>query len=989
MQLFCIICLVTAVSTAQDMLKIDFSRIGGDVQAGYEGYLARHEDLTTFTAQSYSAFGGTITVKPTWATGASNAIAQMYVRPKWTMLDYADLFYDWIGTDNRQAIGNPLTLTIGGLPAGIYTWVSYHHDLADGSTGGYQTGLFDVTVNDAAGSATTTGVDISSASPRGEGIVNFADVTKFTTQIKSNGSDITLVFHQQVSTPQPECFFLMSGFEITRVLTAALAQNPYPADGAADVPAPVTLSWMPGNYAPAVDGHKVFLSDNFADVDEGLAAAERGIVSDPVFDTAALSLALEFGTTYYWRVDEANLPNGMWDGGDIWSFTIEPFAYPIENITATASSVNRAEEGPENTVNGSGLDDDDLHSSENTDMWLSDGADQNAAWIQYEFDRVHKLYQMLVWNYNSSVELIVGFSIKQATIEYSVDGTNWTTLGTTHEFTKGPGAAGYAPNTTVDLGGVTAKYVRITANSNWGGMVNQYGLSEVRFLYVPVLATGPSPNSGATNSGVDAILSWKAGREASKHDVYISTDEQAVIDGTASVTTVTEPSYASSLDLNSTYYWRVDEINDSETPTTWQGDIWNLSTQEYLVVDDFESYNEIPAGDEGSNLIYETWIDGFGVTTNGSTIGYTVAFQPSMETSTVYDGKQSVPLFYDNTTATYSEVTASIADLGVGKDWTKHGIKALTLRFYGDPANTAQQMYVKINGSKVTYDGGAQAIKQSVWQMWYIDLASMGVNLSNVTNLTIGFERIGASGGQGMVLLDGIRLYSYDRQLVTPIDPGTAALQAQYQFEGNTNDSSGKGRNGTAHGDPIFVAGKVGQAIRFNGLNQYVNVDGYKGILADASGVQQPFTITAWVRTIDSGDRTIASWGTNTSRYRVDFRLFEGRLRVEHGAGNVQGDTALNDDDWHHVALTMVQGATASYPDVQLWLDGKDNTRPSSDPDAFSIAADVDMAMGYRATAADRYFLGAIDDVRLYDGSLSAEEIAWLADLTKPFDKPF
>ncbi|MHC4568852.1 MAG: hypothetical protein ACYTE3_24200 [Planctomycetota bacterium] len=230
-------------------------------------------------------------------------------------------------------------------------------------------------------------------------------------------------------------------------------------------------------------------------------------------------------------------------------------------------------------------------------------------------------------------------------------------------------------------------------------------------------------------------------------------------------------------------------MNDAETPTTWQGDIWSLSTQEYLVVDDFESYNDIPTGEEGSNLIYETWADGFGVATNGSTTGYTEAFQPSMETSIVHDGSQSVPLFYDNTAAAYSEVTANLTDLQVGKDWTKYGIKGLTIRFFGDAANVVQLMYVKLNGTKVVYDGSAEDTRLAGWQMWYIDLASIGVNLSNVTELSIGFERIGTLGGQGMVLLDAIRLYSYDRQLITPTEPGTVGLQAHYEFEGNTNDT--------------------------------------------------------------------------------------------------------------------------------------------------------------------------------------------------------
>jgi len=583
------------------------------------------------------------------------------------------------------------------------------------------------------------------------------------------------------------------------------AHSPVPADGTIDVPRDVVLNWTPGKFA---NTHDVYLGTIFTDVnDAGRSNPSDVLVSQGQITATYDPGSLDFGRTYYWRIDEVNAPPDFTIfKGNVWSFTIEPYAYPVENITATASSANKAIEGPENTINGSGLDDDDLHSLESADMWLSSMTGAQPTWIQYEFDRIYKLHQMWVWNHNTLFESMLGFGLKDVTIEYSTNGADWTALGGVPEFAQAPGADGYAHNTTVDFDGTTAKYVRLTVNSNWGGF-SQYGLSEVRFLYIPVWATEPSPDSGATDVGVDAILNWKTGREAAKHDVYISTDEQAVIDGNVPVDTVTESSYAPSLDLAGTYYWRIDEINDAEIPTTWQGDIWNLSTQEYLVVDDFESYNDIPAGQEGSNLVYGTWADGFENPVNGSTIGYNVPFQPTIETSIVYDGEQSVPLFYDNTVATYSEVTASVADLGVGRDWTKHGIKGLTLRFFGDPNNVLQQMYVKINGSRVTYDGSAEDTRLTEWQMWYIDLASIGVSLSNVTELAIGFERIGAVGGQGMVLLDGIRLYSYDRQLITPVDPGAVGLQAHYEFEGNTNDSSGNARHGSAIGNPAYVAG--------------------------------------------------------------------------------------------------------------------------------------------------------------------------------------
>jgi hypothetical protein len=215
-------------------------------------------------------------------------------------------------------------------------------------------------------------------------------------------------------------------------------------------------------------------------------------------------------------------------------------------------------------------------------MWFSD-SEPLGAWIEYEFDKVYKLHEMWVWNSNQMVELFVGYGFKDVTIEYSANGTDYATLGTTHQFAQAPGADGYAHNTTIDFGGAAAKYVRLTANSNWGDILPQYGLSEVRVFYIPVNATKPYPDSGATGVDVDVILGWRAGREAATHDAYVSADEQAVIDGTAPVATVTETSHGPlALDLDTIHYWKVNEVNEAETPTTWESTIWNFTTTDHL-----------------------------------------------------------------------------------------------------------------------------------------------------------------------------------------------------------------------------------------------------------------------------------------------------------------------------------------------------------------------------------------------------------------------
>ncbi|MHC4355514.1 MAG: LamG domain-containing protein, partial [Planctomycetota bacterium] len=250
-----------------------------------------------------------------------------------------------------------------------------------------------------------------------------------------------------------------------------------------------------------------------------------------------------------------------------------------------------------------------------------------------------------------------------------------------------------------------------------------------------------------------------------------------------------------------------------------------------------------------------------------------------------------------------------------------------------------------------------------------------------VTSLTIGIQGPGATG---TLLLDDIRLYSYDRRFVTPADPGTAGLQAHYEFEGNTNDSSINARHGTIAGDGDFVVGKVGQAINLRSL-EYVEVTGYKGILGSSE-----ITVTAWIKTVSTDTGAIVGWGPDVSGERFGFRVDLGRLRAEHAGGNVQGDTLVNDGAWHHVAVTVRENVTISYPDVILYLNGMDDTRPTTDADpVFNITAAEDVSIGRRPSIDDRYFIGQIDDVRIYDRALTQEDVTWLSGRIEPFDKPF
>ncbi len=152
--------------------------------------------------------------------------------------------------------------------------------------------------------------------------------------------------------------------------------------------------------------------------------------------------------------------------------------YALSNVAATSNAVSDEETGPENTVNGSGLNESDEHSVKSLDMWLG-MSDGDPVYIQFAFDDIYELQEMWVWNYNVQFELILGFGAKDVTIEYSEDAVDWMVFGNV-QFAQGTAREDYTVGTIVDLDGISAKYVRLTIRSGWG-LMGQFGLSEVRF----------------------------------------------------------------------------------------------------------------------------------------------------------------------------------------------------------------------------------------------------------------------------------------------------------------------------------------------------------------------------------------------------------------------------------------------------------------------------------------------------------------------------
>lgn len=279
----------------------------------------------------------------------------------------------------------------------------------------------------------------------------------------------------------------------------------------------------------------------------------------------------------------------------------------------------------------------------------------------------------------------------------------------------------------------------------------------------------PAHKSVITAAPVSS-LSWTPGMDADKQDVYFGTDFNDVNSADRNnpldvmvkqAQDVNNFSLAGLLDLNQTYYWRIDEVNTLLNPSIIKGDVWSFSTYDYLIVDDFESYKN-----SSPNKANQTWIDGkgflpdefFPVGRQGNNTGATVGYDPNtgniMETSIIKSGKQSMPIFYDNTvTKNYSEV---IRYFEVTQDWSAFNAKTLTISFYGKPGNSGQ-LYVKFNANKVAYTIDSTAISRDGWTQWNIDLAPIAKLRGglSIKNFTIGIE----GGTSGVFYVDDIRLY--------------------------------------------------------------------------------------------------------------------------------------------------------------------------------------------------------------------------------------
>ena len=513
-------------------------------------------------------------------------------------------------------------------------------------------------------------------------------------------------------------------------VASAKAAVPNPPDGAQYVNRNRVLSWAPGTGAVS---HRVFFSIDQTQVVAGAAGADKGVRTDPNYAPGPL----KNDTIYYWRVDESD--GVAMHQGDVWSFETtasgdpnlvgwwtfegnyldisgnENHGRPVNNAGLTSVDTRPYANGPTGVLNLNGTDQCvyvpysanlDIATKGTVAMWVYGGAGNDApirhgGWNQsYSFRLDNAATRFLQFRTTGAAPGLV--------TKTGLPATEWTHVALTFDYTvAAPGTnQKFYLNGRMDAEsrGDTALvqnlyYVAIggreAASSMWGGMLDDVRIynralaaSEIQVVMSgdPNLARNPSPMDTATADEKQATpLTWTPGVNATEHDVYFGTDAGAVQNATPTVPLgvyqgrQAGASFTPAVALvwGQTYYWRIDEVHEGLAGSPWKGAVWSFTVADFLVVDDFESYND------DDQRIYDTWIDGMTAGTSGSVVGYLQA--PFAERTIVHGGRQSMPLEYNNVkTPFYSEVEREWA---ATEDWTVSGVSDLVVWFRGNPVS--------------------------------------------------------------------------------------------------------------------------------------------------------------------------------------------------------------------------------------------------------------------------------------------------------------
>jgi hypothetical protein len=860
--------------------------------------------------------------------------------------------------------------------------------------------------------------------------------------------------------------------------------NPRPANLAVAVdPCFVELEWDSGCTAHSHDVY--FGTDRDAVRDATTADANLFMGNQPLADTNYSPPAvLDFLTYYYWRIDEVEIDGSTRYKGRVWQFKTRSEVGDLRRILwykfdETGGTLVRDSSGYEHHGSGEEIGGQWEPNNGHIDGCLDFDADEHVDAPMDTLDTIDKEITVTVWvkgdddhadeegkifdtgdgsyhmraripDDNGDLLWRAGNDSNDELVWRQATPLTWAEEWHFFAFVKDENADtmkiyfdglladskdGVMSNTLAQVAGTT---FRIGADndqsSDYTGKLDDFRVYDVALPDIEIsglfrgediaLAWGPSPFDGQADVLPDVNMSWRRGAFAEKHDVYLGTDWDDVNDAN----TASAPIYRGrlnpgdpceydppiNLEMGQTYYWRIDEVNTVD-PNLWKGKVWQFGVANYFIVDDFESYDDYGAN---NNPIDGTWGDlGFGYTALGA--------EPDQP---VNGGSQSMWYQYDNETLFLVYWSATEMSFGGATDLTYGGqIKALTLYFYGDPdndANDTEELYVALEGSyaEVRYsdDHGYDNndLRLAEWTEWNIPLSDFnGVDPCAATGMQIGFgdsTNNTTQGGTGTVFIDDIRLYpsrcmpefrkpqadlNNDCEVswpdveivaaewllgdvnVNPVtNPGDANLVGHWELEGDADDSSTSAYHGTPNDcNCDWIAGKIGSgAIDLYGGWVVVEDDGNTPLLRPANQV----SVAAWInlassqpddtRLVIKGRNNYESYGMEIQNDGFGFFIRDPN-REDVPDGGLDSVSELPEEEWVHVA------GTYDNDEMTVYVNGQVDANETVGAKVLFADANDGLGIGGRYGDTDNRFDGAFDDVRIYNRGLTRAEVAWLA----------
>ncbi len=275
-------------------------------------------------------------------------------------------------------------------------------------------------------------------------------------------------------------------------------------------------------------------------------------------------------------------------------------------------------------------------------------------------------------------------------------------------------------------------------------------------------------------------------------------------------------------------------------------------------------------------------------------------------------------------------------------------------------------------------------------------------SISDGVTLTIGAGQGGTNFFGGT--LDEFRFYNrilsadevsqlYRLTAPTGVDTslkGYWSFNAQDMSSTTAYDRSGAGNTGTLTNGPAIAEGKLGQALSFDGSDDYVSVNNSFGY------ANTTFTACAWIKTTSASNEVIVSQQNNVASTYGGWNLGVNNnttnkfgIILKESSGNnpytVASNTSVNDGQWHHTCAVITTSTTVSANNTALlYVDGvNDQASPVLDGSRVYTATTDSLRIGSRVGSSGspvQLFAGSIDEVRIYNTALTAAQIKALYD---------